>query len=129
MASDPSGWVRAHADWGVEVAKQEASVRRYYARTLEESDGKAVLSRLQVLQPALTPAARWWHRELETESKEFENAPRATRAAAAFFWYHAENNCKRTPNLFGRKLSEYLRGERVHDLRSPKPLLTDLCLT
>lgn len=123
VTTDPSGWVRKHAEWAVEVAKHEASVRRHYQQTLMESDRNIVLSRLQVMQPALTPTARWWHRDLELKTQKNESIPSDVQAAIAFFWY--ENKCKETPKLFGRDLSEYLRGERIHDLRSPKPRLVN----
>jgi hypothetical protein len=47
------------------------------------------------------------------------------QAALAFFWYDTKSECGKTPKLFGRNLSEYLRGERIHDLRTPKPRLLD----
>ena len=116
--------VRA-AEWAVECARQEASVRRHYERTLKEVDRNVVQARLLVLLPALTPSARWWHRDLESTSKVFDTAPRDVRATLIFFWYDTQSECKKTPKAFGRTLSEYLRGERIHDLRSPKPRLMD----
>jgi hypothetical protein len=123
--ADQSGWVRAHAQWAVEVAKQEASARRFYARTCEESDPNVVLSRLQVLRPALTQASLWWHHELEEQSEAFENSAPKVKAVLAHFWYDLQSVSRSTPTLFDRKLSEYLRGERIRDLRSPKPRLLD----
>jgi hypothetical protein len=125
ITDDPSGWVQKHAEWAVECARQEASVRRHYERTLKEVDRNVVQARLQVLLSALTPSARWWHRDLESKSKVFDTAPRDVQAALVFFWYDTRNECEKTPKPFGRTLSEYLRGERIHDLRSPKPRLLD----
>ena len=125
ITDDPSGWVQKHAEWAVECAKEEASVRRHYERTLKEADRNLVQARLLVLLPALTPSAHWWHRDLESKSEVFDTAPRDVQAALAFFWYDTQSECKKTPKPFGRTLSEYLRGERIHDLRSPKPRLMD----
>lgn len=122
---DPSGWVRNHAEWSKDVAEQEAAARNHYRQTLKEIDRNTVLARLQVLKPALTPAARWWHHELERESGIFKTGPFQIQAAVELFWYESANQCKRTPDLFGRKLNEYLRGERIRDLRTPKPRLVD----
>jgi hypothetical protein len=123
---DPSGWVRTHAKWAAECAKHEASVRRYYDSVLKERDPIVVQSRLQVLLPALTPSARWWHRDLELKSNVSDTAPPDVRAALAFFWYEKRGESEKTPKLFGRTLSEYLRGERIHDLRDPRPRLLDV---
>jgi len=117
---DQRGWVRKHAEWAVEVARQEASGRRHYQRLLVEPDHNKVLSMLQVLRPALTPAALWWHGVYERKLATFEKAPSRVQAALICFWHGSQNACKKTPELFGRKLSEYLRGERVSDMRSPR---------
>jgi hypothetical protein len=84
-----------------------------------------VQTQLQVLLPALTPCARWWHLDLESKSKILHSTPRDVQAALAFFWHDAESECQKTPKLFGRTLSEYLRGEKIHDLRTPAPRLLD----
>jgi hypothetical protein len=123
LASEPSGWVRKHAEWAIEVAKHEASLRRHYERTLKETDRNTVLSRLQALDPALTPTAAWWHRDFEARDTAFLAAPSATRAAVPLFWYDRRNESKKAPELFGRKLNDYLRGECIRDLHSPKPRL------
>jgi hypothetical protein len=122
-ANDSSGWVRAHAEWAAEVGKQERAARQHYRYTLEEFDRNSVMARLQVIRPALTPSALWWHRDLEKESSVLKDAPGRTKAAISFFWHDVDSTCKETPTLFGRNLGEYLRGERVSDLRSPKPRL------
>jgi hypothetical protein len=123
--NDPSGWVRTHASWAVECARHEASVRRFYERLLKEQDRIVVQTQLQVMLPALTPCARWWHLDLESKSKKLHSAPPDVQAALAFFWHDAKNECQKTPKLFGRTLREYLRGEKIHDLRTPSPRLLD----
>jgi hypothetical protein len=117
--NDSSGWVRKHAEWAAEVTRQEIALRSHYEQTLREQDRNIVLARLQVLLPALTPSARWWHLMLENRIGIQNFAP-SIRAASALFWQGSENECKKTPELFGRKLNEYLRGERIHDIRSPQ---------
>lgn len=118
-ANDPSGWVRKHSQWALEVGKQEASMRRFYEDCLSESDHNLLLARLQVLHSALTPTARWWHRHLHKEKRIEETKSSRLRATLEFFWYDARGECKETPELFGRKLNEYLRGEKLRDLVTP----------
>jgi hypothetical protein len=124
--NDPSGWVRTHAKWALECARHEASVRRFYERILNEKDLIMVQTQLQVMLPALTPSARWWHLDLESNGKRLHSAPPDVQTALAFFWYEARSECGKTPKLFGRTLGEYLRGERIHDLRTPAPRLLDV---
>jgi len=121
--NDPSGWVRKHSKWAVECAKHEASIRRYYEQILKEKDRNQLQARLQVMLPAITPTARWWHCDMESKHTFVGNAHCEIQAALAFFWDNAKSECRRTPEVFGRKLNEYLRGERIHDLRNPKPRL------
>ena len=123
--NDPSGWVRTHAKWAIECARHEASVRRFYERILNEKDRIVVQTQLQVMLPALTPSALWWHLDLESKSKILHSMPPDAQAALAFFWHDAKSECQKTPKLFGRTLSEYLRGERIHDLRTPALRLLD----
>jgi hypothetical protein len=85
-----------------------------------------VQTQLQVMLPALTPSARWWHLDLESNGKRLHSAPPDVQTALAFFWYEARSECGKTPKLFGRTLGEYLRGERIHDLRTPAPRLLDV---
>jgi len=121
--NDSSGWVRKHAEWAAEVVRQEIAVRHHYEQTLKEQDRNIVLARLQVLLPALTPSVRWWHCMLENQMRARDFTP-SIRAALAFFWQGSKSECRKTPELFGRKLSEYLRGERIHDIRSPQLTLS-----
>jgi hypothetical protein len=123
--NDPSGWMRKHAEWAAEVIRQEIAVQRHYEHTLKESDRNVVLARLQVVLPALTPSARWWRRALENKVRIQELQP-SVRAALEHFWQSSKGECKKTPKLFGRKLSEYLRGERIHDIRSPRLQLVEV---
>jgi hypothetical protein len=124
--NDPSGWVRSHAAWASEVAQQERGMRHFYSNLLQslpESDD--VRARLRILLPALTPSALWWHRSLEDGSSSLQAATKANKAALRCFWYDVQSHSKKPPKAFGRELTEYLRGERVRDLRVPRPRLVD----
>jgi hypothetical protein len=117
---DSSGWIHAHAGWAGEVARQEAASRRFYRKLLHETEANSVWAMLQVLAPALTPAALWWHRAIEVEEHFFAQGSQMVQALVLRFWDRSQDNCKRTPELFGRKLQEYLRGERFTDMRAPR---------
>lgn len=118
--NDPSGWVVQHARWAKEVVRQEIAARRYYEATLRERDNNRLLCRLRVLEPALTPTALVWADAIGSAATELE--PR-NRAALFLFWDGLGKKLEKAPNLYGRNVKEYLRGEPLNDLRSPKPTL------
>ncbi len=82
---DASGWVRRHAEWGIEMAKQEKASRTWYSHMLKETDRNKLLSMCQVLTPALTPSALWWRHNLEEEAKANERLPSDVKAALVLF--------------------------------------------
>jgi hypothetical protein len=116
---DSSGWVRKHAAWAAEVGRQEASARRFYFNCLSEVSPNSLLARLQILRPAITPACRWWHSEIEGKVDIETKASPRTRAVLSLFWYKMENHLKKTPKLFGRELDDYICGECKKDLKTP----------
>jgi len=123
---DASGWVRTHAGWALEVAQHERAIRQYYRDTLSMTDINSILSRLQVLLPALTISAASWHRQIEDDELA-ERTPKEIEAALSGFWYIFRHRSKTPPkSIMGRALREYLRGECVRDLRGPKPRLLEL---
>ena len=76
-------------------------------------------------KPALSPTARWWH--LEIEEKEFgeEELPDLNPKLIALlyrFWYRWGNSTKTKSNIeiFGRKLKDYCRGERLGGGQPPR---------
>ena len=121
--SDTSGWTRAHAKWAAQVSRQETDARKFYAATLKEQGYNATLSRLQVLEPSLTPSANMWRFEID---KNFGlPIPDEGRRATFVFWEAMDSTLKKVPKLYGRALKEYLRGERLVDMQAPKPELVD----
>ncbi|HEV2806064.1 MAG TPA: NACHT domain-containing protein [Chthoniobacterales bacterium] len=121
---DPSGWIREHAKWAHAVAEQERSVRDFYANTLQQlGDTNKVLTRLQIISPALTSTCKWWHRHLEEKAPELAAASNDSKAALTLFWHDVRSHTSDRSKIFGRELKEYLRGERIRDLRTPKPRL------
>jgi len=126
IQSDASGWVRTHAIWAHEVAQHEHAIRQYYRETLGAKDVNSLLSRLQVLLPALTLSAASWHREVEDQELK-EGTSKQIEAALSGFWYNFHHRSSTPPKkVLDRDLREYLRGERVRDLRAPKPRLIEL---
>jgi hypothetical protein len=123
---DPSGWVRTHAEWALGVARQESAAIRHYEKTLTLDDRNRVLARMQVLKPALTRLSYWWHGKLEA-SVGTKNIPASVASALDHFWYDVRSRRRNPPPpANGRKLDEYLRGDRIKDLQSPRPKLVDL---
>ena len=62
-SDDPSQWVRGHAWWAYEVAQQERSCREVYREALRTHDLFRISAVFEQIKPALSPTARWWHRE------------------------------------------------------------------
>ncbi len=126
VQSDASGWVRTHAAWALEVAQHERASRQYYRDTLKVTDINTLFSRLQVLLPALTISTASWHRQVEDEELK-EHTSKQIEAALSGFWYNFRHRSKTPPKkVLDRDLREYLRGERIRDLRAPKPRLLDI---
>jgi hypothetical protein len=124
VALDTSGWIRLHAEWALEVAQHERAVRDFYRATLKVTDVNSVLSRLQVLLPALTLSATSWHRQIYDDELVEQHTPKEVEAALAAFWYNFRHRSSTPPGkIFNRDLREYLRGECIRDLRMPKPRL------
>src|ERR1043166_1281050 len=116
-ATDPSRWVRTHAEWATEVSLQEKSARAFFRRLLHEPDPYVVSAKLQVLKPALTPLARWWHEEILDEERRtgLTLAARNTAILTAF-WHHWTSTHKSHVAVWGRQLDEFCRGEKLHRL-------------
>jgi HEAT repeat protein len=126
VQNDVSGWVRTHAAWALEVAQHERAIRQYYRDTLKVTDINTLLSRLQVLLPALTVSTASWHRQVEDEELE-DDTSKQIEAALSGFWYNFRHRSKTPPKkVLNRDLREYLRGECIRDLRAPKPRLLDI---
>ena len=117
-SDDPSQWVREHAAWAYEVAQQERSCREVYREALRTHDLFRISAVFEQIKPALSPTARWWHREIEKEEGFHEESlyidPRLD-ALHYRFWYRWGNSSKTKRNIevFRRKLREYCRGEKL----------------
>ncbi len=115
-SEDPSLWVREHAAWAYEVAQQERSCREVYREALQTRDLFQISAVFEQMKPALSPTARWWreieHKEFREESQDIDS-----RLAALVdrFWHRWGNSekTKRNIEVFGRKLREYCRGEKI----------------
>jgi len=119
--ADPSSWVREHADWALEVGLQEQYARQHFRKILWETDSFSVSAALQVLKPALTPVARWWHHEIEAEeaSRGLNLKPKI-QGIMESFWCHWEGVRHSRITVAGVNLEEYCRGERLDKLKTPR---------
>ena len=117
-SDDPSQWVRGHAWWAYEVAQQERSCREVYREALRTHDLFRISAVFEQIKPALSPTARWWHREIEKEEGFHEESLDIDPKLEALhyrFWYRWGQSTKTKSNIevFGRKLREYCRGEKL----------------
>ena len=124
-SEDPNRWVRKHAAWASEVAQQERSCREVYRETLQTRDLSQISAVFEQMRPALTPTARWWHRKIEDGEMlyaESQDSDPKLLALVERFWYRWENSSKTKRNLevFGRKLREYCRGEKLPTIGVPR---------
>ena len=122
--NDSSRWVRQHAAWAYEVAQQVRSCREVYREALQTRDLFRISAVFEQIKPALSPTAQWWHREIEKE--EFGEEPQDIEPKLAAlhyrFWHRWGNNSqtKRNIEIFGRKLREYCRGEKLPAIQLPR---------
>ena len=124
-SDDPSQWVREHAAWAYEVAQQERSCREVYREALQTRDLFRISAVFEQIKPALSPIARWWHGEIEKEEgfhEESQDIDPRLDALHYRFWYRWGNSSKtrRDIEVFGRKLREYCRGEKLSAGSSPR---------
>lgn len=123
--NDPSLWVRSHAEWAYEVAQQERSCRTVYREALQTGDLFQISAVFEQIKPSLSPTAKWWHLQIEKEVvPNIESSDTDPRLFALIhrFWYHRQMSSKTKYNIeiFGRKLSEYCRGEKLGSGSPPR---------
>ncbi|MDE0324217.1 MAG: NACHT domain-containing protein [Candidatus Poribacteria bacterium] len=122
-SDDPSQWVRGHAWWAYEVAQQERSCREVYHKALQSRDPFRISAVFEQIKPALSPTARWW---CEIEHEEFrevsQNIDPRIAALVDRFWYWWGRSSQAGSNIevFGRKLREYCRGEKLPAVSLPR---------
>ena len=124
-SNDPSQWVREHAAWSYEVAQQERSCREVYREALQTRDLFRISAVFEQIEPALSPTARWWHYKIEDEEElyaESQEVDPKLLALVARFWYrYGEGSLtKGNIEIFGRKLREYCRGEKIPTVQTPR---------
>ena len=124
-SNDPSRWVRNHAAWAYEIAQQERSCREVYREALQTHDLFRISAAFERMKPAMSPTARWWHRQIEKELgliSESQDIDPKLIALVDRFWYRWGNSSKtrRSIEIFGRKLSEYCRGEKLGSGSPPR---------
>ena len=120
-ASDPVNWLRRHAGWAAEVNLQNAAGARFYRRLLTEPDAAIASTMLTQFEPALTPAASYWRREVEYEVLAKKQLDRRVKAILTSFWMSWQYRTA-TPEIAGRKLDEWSFGECLRHIDEPKPM-------
>lgn len=115
ITSDPSRWVREHAEWAVAVHDQSSQARCLWEEIVAEirspvSDLLLISTRLVRLQALLPPTAILWERPQGPSSR--------VNALVAAFWYtwQSRGGAKAEREISGRKVDRYFRGERVTDV-------------
>ena len=124
-SEDPSQWVREHATWAYEVAQQERDCQEVYREALQTRDIFQISAVFEQIKPALSPTARWWHYQIESEEKlceESQDCDPKLLALVDRFWYRWGNRPKMKDDIevFGRKLREYCRGEKFLAGQTPR---------
>lgn len=124
-SNDTSWWVRNHAAWAYEVAQQERSCREVYREALQSRDLFRISATFEIIQPALSPTARWWHHQIEKElglDSESQDLDPKFIALVNRFWIRWGNSSKTRQNIeiFSRKLNEYCRGEKLGSGSPPR---------
>ena len=124
-SNDPSQWVREHAAWAYEVAQQERSCREVYREALQTRDLFRISAVFEQIEPALSPTARWWHYKIEHEEELYAESQEVDPKLLALvdrFWYHYGGGSLTKGNIeiFGRKLRDYCRGEKLSGGWTPR---------
>ena len=123
-SEDENQWVRDHAAWAYEVAQQERSCQEVYRKALQTRDLFQISAVFEQMKPALSPTARWWHRDIEKDefSREGPDSSPKLYALLYRFWYRWGNSVKTKRNfeIFRRKLREYCRGEKFLAGQTPR---------
>lgn len=125
ILNDQSKWVREHATWAYEVVQQERDCQEVYRGALQTRDIFQISAVFEQIKPALSPTARWWHSQIESEEKlceESQDCDPKLLALVDRFWYRWGNRSKMKDGIevFGRKLREYCRGEKFLAGQTPR---------
>ena len=124
-SNDPSQWVLEHTAWAYEVAQQERSCRVVYREALQTRDLFRISAVFEQMEPALSPTARWWHYKIEHEEELYAESQEVDPKLLALvdrFWYHYGGGSLTKGNIeiFGRKLRDYCRGEKLSGGWTPR---------
>jgi len=119
--SDPVKWLRRHAAWAAEVNAQNAAAIRFYRRLLTERDADIASTMLAQLEPALTPTASFWRREVEYEVLSNTQLDGRLRAILIMFWMSWRHRENTRLEIADRKLAEWRFGENTRHLDEPQP--------
>lgn len=120
--TDPAQWLRRHAQWALEVNRQESAGVRFYRRLLGEPDAATMSVLLAQMLPSLTPAARCWRRKVEDEYFSKAKLPEKHRAVLINFWRGWNPREPKRLEIMGRMLGEWRFGEKLSDLTHPAPM-------
>ena len=115
LATDPSFWVREHAQWAQEVCLAELACRERYRTALGAGTLDEAALALAEIRAAASPMAYAWRGQIERSVAWTPD--KRTRAYFDLFWYHWGNTStrKRDIRLGGRELPKYCRGDRMDE--------------
>ena len=113
--TDPSYWVREHANWAWEVGATEFACRKRYQEILTANSLAEVAAGLAEIRLALSPMAYAWHSAYDSVARE--TLDRRIHGYIRLFWYHWGNTSSRKNNIkvCGRELRQHCRGEGLKD--------------
>jgi hypothetical protein len=114
---DQSLWVRSQARWAFEVCITENHCQEWYMETLRMPLTLSQLeARLVAMEPALSPSSAVWRHKIKEQS-DLEKWESRVRGHLELFWRRIEHNSFREGvwEIFGRRLSEYCRGEKLKE--------------
>jgi hypothetical protein len=119
--TDPVIWLRHHADWAAEINRQNSAAARFYARILLEDDPGLVSTMFAQLTPALTPMARVWRLQVESDVLHDRKIERRIHGFAILSWESWASTDRQKIELAGRNLDEWRWGENLRQLDAPAP--------
>lgn len=112
LDSDPSMWVRQHAEWAIAVCRRDRLGRQIYREALSAPTWLAQQARFEMLIPLVLPTFPLW----QNWDKEFQQLagilpPRRMALLVDFTYYMGKR--VQWKDVVGRDLEKFCRGEDV----------------
>lgn len=111
--SDPSQWVREHAEWAIGVCRRDRLGRRICREALEADDWIEQQAKFETLIPLILPTFFFWLAWDEEILELVETLTPRRRALLVDFRYYVDRREARWDNVLGRNLEKFCRGENI----------------